>query len=103
MSKQKSKQVKVNFSIYDYENILELAKSENISMAQLIRNKLNVKVKNSPVKKSTVINDKSEHKLLFELNSIRISLNKIVENLDSNNAFSNLALFEIYQKIMSLK
>lgn len=103
MNKQKLKQVKVNFSIYDYENISVMANSENISIAQLIRDKFNTKIDNTPAKKSSVIYKKSDPRLLFELNSIRISMNKIAESLDSNDALNYMILFEIYKKIMSLK
>lgn len=103
MKTQNLKQVKVNFSTPDYEYILAIANSENISMAQFIRDKLSVKIDNPPIKKSIVVYKKSDPKLLFLLNSIRISINEVAKKVDSKNEFGNIILFEIYKKVMSLQ
>lgn len=103
MKTQKLKQVKVNFSMSDYENISALASIENISIAQFIRNKFTTTIDNAPLKKSTVIYKNADPKLLFEIHKIANDLNKIAKKLNSKNEYEIRAIFEIYTKVMSLK
>ncbi|MFT7004209.1 MAG: signal transduction protein with GAF and PtsI domain [Sulfurimonas sp.] len=103
MKTRKLKQVKVNFSMSDYENISALASIENISIAQFIRNKFHTTIDNPPSKKSIVIYKDADPKLLFEINKIANYLNKIAKELNTKNQYEIRAIFEIYSKVMSLK
>lgn len=101
--KQKLKQIKVYFSEVDYMNILVFSQAKNISMAEFIRQKINVKIDNPIQPKIKLVYRNTDPRLLYELNKIGNNLNQIAKKLNSKNEFETRAIFEIYQKVMSLK
>lgn len=105
MSEQKTKlkQVKVYFSESDFLKLKEEAIQKNISMAELVRQKMQTKIPNAPAPKKSKKNYRAtDPKLLFELNKIGNNLNQIAKKLNSNNELESKAIFEIYEKVMGL-
>lgn len=98
------KQIKVYFSETDYQKIKDESTEKNLSMAELIRQKINLKIDNPPdPKKPKMTYKKTDPKLLFELNKIGNNLNQIAKKLNSKNEFDRKSILEIYQKVMSFK
>jgi signal transduction protein with GAF and PtsI domain len=101
--KSKLKQVKVYFSESDFLELKEEATQKNISMAELVRQKMQTKIPNAPApKKSKKSYRTTDPKLLFELNKIGNNLNQIAKKLNTKNELESKAIFEIYEKVMSL-
>lgn len=98
------KQIKVYFSEDDYQKIKDESASENISMAEYIRQKINLKIENPPTpKKAKMTYKKTNPDLLFLLSNIANNINQIAKKLNSKNEFDRRAIFEIYEKVMSFK
>lgn len=99
----KLKQVKVNFSLEDYEHIKQNAMNKNITIAEFIRQKFDFSIETPPVNRSISNFQKVDPCLLFELNEISISLNKIAETMVSDIEINTFILMNIYQHVMRLK
>lgn len=98
------KQIKVYFSEEDYQKIKDESALDNISMAEYIRQKINLKIDNPPTpKKAKVTYKKTNPDLLFLLSNISNNINQIAKRLNSKNEFDRKALLDIYKKVMSFK
>jgi len=101
--KQKLKQVKVYFQEADFLKLKDEAVSENLSMAELIRQKVNLKIDNPPAPKSEPKKYEAvDPKLLYELKKIGNNINQIAKKLHSKNELEVVMLRQIYNKVMSL-
>jgi hypothetical protein len=75
----KYKQVKINLTLSDHAKFSEVAASQNISMAELIRRRIGAEIENAPAPKSKHTTAASDPKLLYELNRIGNNLNQIAK------------------------
>lgn len=97
------KQVKVNFTSADHLRISKIAQEENLSLAELIRNRFSATIENPPVRKKSVVYKSTDPKLLYELNRIGTNLNQIAKKLNATGELERTALLEIYETVMSFK
>ncbi len=106
--KQKLKQVKVYFSEADHEKMQIEAIEKNISLAELIRQKINLQIENVPApRKAKKVYRTIDPKLLFEVNKIGVNLNQVARQLNSKkddipNSIVIEILFKIEQKLKEL-
>ena len=107
------KQVKINLTPSHYLELETEALSSNKSIAQLIRDKLGIDLKDTPKalqRSRKVRSDKREvtradPQLLYHLSKIGTNLNQIAKHLNSNNAVDRVVLstiIEIEQEIKKL-
>jgi len=90
------KQVKVNLTLEHHAELFEKATALDMTLAQYIRNNLNIDLKEKPrVRKkrtdSTVFN-KADPKLIYHLSKIGNNLNQLTKHLNSGNAFDRVGL-----------
>lgn len=98
------KQIKVYFSEEDYQKIKDESASENISMAEFIRQKINLKIENPPTpKKAKMTYKKIDPKLLFFLSNISNNINQVAKKLNSKGELDRKMLLDIYKKVMNFK
>ncbi len=92
---EKLKQVKVYFSPIDHEKLKSEADRKNVSLAELIRQKINLKIENAPApRKTKKVYKQTDPKLLFELNKIGNNLNQIAKKLNKGDTVSNMAVLQ---------
>jgi len=96
------KQVKVNFRIEDHKIISNIARSENITIAQYIRNHFDSSIDNPPIRNQAISYKKVDPKLLFQIEYISKRINFIAKNLQDCGELERFLLVEIYEKMMEL-
>ena len=107
------KQVKINLTPSHYSELETEALNNNKSIAQLIRDKLGIDLKDTPKalqRPRKVRSDKKEilkadPQLLYHLSKIGTNLNQISKHLNSNNAVDRVVLssiIEIQEEIKKL-
>ncbi len=99
----KLKQIKVNITCNDYETIQQLSAKKNITMAEYIRQQLDITIGTHAPPSSSTYFKKIDPVLLFELNSISKSLNIIANNITKDIEINSFLLTSIYKQVMSLK
>ncbi len=110
---KKYKQVKVNFYPEQHQFLSELAKKNNQTIAQFIREKLNLSLNEKEVKSRYSKSDEKENykkadpKLIYQLNKIGNNLNQIARVVNTKKADYNSveilkSLNEIQQMMKSL-
>lgn len=109
----KYKQVKINLTIEHHQKLEKEALSNNQTIAQFIRDKLDIDLKEIPKsfqRSRKVRSDKKEivkadPQLLYHLSKIGSNLNQIAKHLNSNNAVDRVVLstiVEIQEEIKKL-
>ncbi len=97
------KQIKVYLSIQDYKKIKSEAVQKSISVAEVVRQKMDLKIQNPPVpKRPKRIYKDVDPKLLYELNNIIIIMTHIAKKLseqNSNEVPNNLLIFTKFVNI----
>lgn len=88
----KYKQIKINLSPKDHARFSAAAAAENISMAELIRQKIGAKIEDAPAPKITRPVKKTDPKLLYEMNRIGNNLNQIARYLNSGGKLDKTVL-----------
>ena len=105
------KQVKINLTPSHYLELDTEALNNNKSIAQLIRDKLGIDLKDTPKalqRPRKVRSDKKEilkadPQLLYHLSKIGTNLNQISKHLNSNNAVDRVVLSSIIEIQEELK
>ena len=105
------KQVKINLTPSHYSELDTEALNNNKSIAQLIRDKLGIDLKDTPKalqRPRKVRSDKKEilkadPQLLYHLSKIGTNLNQISKHLNSNNAVDRVVLSSIIEIQEELK
>jgi len=103
---EKLKQVKVNLYPHQHEQIKNLAKSNNITIAQYIREQLDLNLDPKDTRKIYTETQKkvykeTDPKLLYELNKIGNNLNQIARVL--NQKKDDVNTVEILQSLVSIE
>ena len=93
------RQIKINLKEHDYHKLSDMAASEGITMAELIRRQFDFSIENNL---STKVHQKIDPALLFELHQLTLSLNNVAENMSENIEVKSLILYEIHRRIMRL-
>lgn len=88
----KYKQIKINLSPEDHARFSDAAAAENISMAELIRQKIGAKIEDAPAPKITRPVKKADPKLMYEMNRIGNNLNQIARHLNSGGKLDKTVL-----------
>lgn len=92
----KYKQVKVNLTPEHYAELLEKAAALDKTLAQYIRDNLNIDLKEKPRvrKKRTDSSEfnKADPQLIYHLSMIGNNINQIAKHLNSGNSFDRVAL-----------
>lgn len=107
------KQVKINLTHEHYQELQDEALSNDKSIAQLIRDKLGIDLKDTPrslQRSRKVRSDKREvtradPQLLYHLSKIGANLNQISKHLNSGNAVDRVvltSLIEIQEELKKL-
>jgi len=97
------KQIKVSLKPEDYEVIKQKAMKKNISLAEFIRQKLQVSIDFRSASNPITYYRKRDPQLLFQLNQISKELNKIANGIEKNIEINSFLLLQIYTKVMRLK
>lgn len=108
------KQVKINLTEEHYQELQNEALSNDKSIAQFIRDKLNIDLKTTPKalqRSRKVRSDKKEivkadPQLLYHLAKIGANLNQISKHLNSGNAVDRVvinSIIEIQQELKKIK
>ena len=108
------KQVKINLTHEHYQELQDEALSNGMSIAQLVRHKLGIDLKDTPKalqRTRKVRSDKKEilkadPQLLYHLSKIGTNLNQISKHLNSNNAVDRVvltSLIEIKEELKKIK
>ncbi len=103
---EKLKQVKVNLYPHQYLQIKEKAKSNNVTIAQYIREQLNLNLDPKDTRKIYTETQKkvykeTDPKLLYEINKIGNNLNQIARVL--NQKKDDLNRVEILQSLVKIE
>ncbi|QOP45858.1 hypothetical protein [Sulfurimonas paralvinellae] len=99
----KLKQIKVNVTCTDYETIQQQSAKKNVTMAEYIRQKLDITIGTHAPPASSTYFQRADPALLFELNTISKSLNIIASNITKDIEIDSFLLVSIYKQVMSLK
>lgn len=99
---RKYKQIKVNFTPEDHSRISQLAKAENLTIAQYIRSRLDSQIKDAPSPNRAVIYKRADPKLLYQLSRIGSNINQLARKVNQNQGLERRALLKIYVKVMQL-
>ncbi|MFY4744023.1 plasmid mobilization relaxosome protein MobC [Aliarcobacter butzleri] len=108
------KQVKINLTPSHYSELETEALNNGMSIAQLVRHKLGIDLKDTPKalqRPRKVRSDKKEivkadPQLLYHLSKIGTNLNQISKHLNSNNAVDRVvltSLIEVQEELKKLK
>jgi hypothetical protein len=102
---EKYKQVKINLYPEQHDFLNSIAKEKNLTIAQLIREKLDLKLDEKDTRKRYTETQKIKYKkadprLLYELNKIGNNLNQIAKKLNQNKEVSNI---EILQTLVNIE
>ena len=103
---EKLKQIKVNFYPHQHEKLKQIAKSNNTTIAQFIREKLDLELEEKDTRKIyTPVQKKvyktSDPKLLFELNKIGNNLNQIAKVI--NQKKDDVNTIDILQSLVNIE
>ena len=102
----KYKQIKINVTEDVYVKLVQIAKNQNITLAELFRLSVHIKIENAPKpkkEKSKIIYKHTDPDLLYEVNKIGVNLNQIARHLNSGEDDLKLqTLYSIYEEVMSL-
>ena len=93
------KQIKINLKEDDYRKLSNMAESEGITMAELIRRQFNFSLESTL---TTKVHQSIDPALLFELKKVSDSLNKIAENMSNNIEVNSSILYEINRHVMRI-
>lgn len=99
----KLKQIKVNVTCTDYETIQQQSAKKNITMAEYIRQQLDITIGTHAPPSASTYFKRTDPVLLFELNTISKSLNIIASNITKDIEINSFLLVSIYKQVMSLK
>ncbi len=92
----KYKQVKINLTPEHYAELLEKAAALDKTLAQYIRDELNIDLKEKPrVRKKRTDSaefNKADPQLIYHLAKIGNNLNQLTKHLNSGNSFDRVAL-----------
>jgi hypothetical protein len=92
---EKMKQIKVFFTVHDFEILKQTSKDQNLTMSEFIRKSVNSKIENAPAPKTKKVYKVADPKLLYELNKIGVNLNQIAKNLNEKKTdVSNVAILK---------
>jgi len=95
-------QVKVNFFPDDHDKLLQLAISENKTIAQLIRSKFSFEIENAPMPRQIAIYKHTDPKLLYEIRRIGVNINQAVKKLHQGQMLEKRILIKIYEEVSNL-
>jgi len=104
-NKSKYKQVKINMKLDDYDRLFLLSKEKNLTMAEYIRNILNIEFKNAPAPKMEKVHKKTDPSLMYEIIKIGANMNQIAKhaNIKKRVEYEMLsALFRIENDLKKL-
>jgi len=93
------KQIKVNLQKSDYNKLSDMAASEGITMAELIRRQFDFSLESTL---TTKVHQSIDPALLFELKKVSDSLNKVAENMSNNIEVNSSILYEINRHVMRI-
>lgn len=97
------KQIKVNFTIAHHEKLTYLAKEQNITKAQWIREQLQTTFDNPREPSVKKIHKTTDPQLLYHLNKIGNNLNQIAKHANEGNPLTFLVLAQLSSIEKSLK
>ena len=109
---EKLKQIKVNFYPEQHELLKNLAEENEVTIAQYIRQNLDLELDKNDTRKIYKMHEKVTHKkedpkLIYELSKIGNNLNQIARNLNSKKDVNNIeilqTLIEIEKSIKRIK
>ena len=102
----KYKQIKVNVLEDEYIKLVQIAKKQNITLAELFRLSVGTRIKNAPKphkEKPKIVYKRTDPNLLYEINKIGVNINQIARYLNSGKDDLKLqVLYHIYEEVMSL-
>ena len=102
----KYKQVKINLKEEDYERLVEVAKRDNVTLAEFFRLSVDINIDNTPkIKKlkSKIFYKQTNPNLIYEVHKIGLDIHQIAKHLNSSKDDLKLqTLYAIYEKVMSL-
>ena len=104
-NKSKYKQVKINMKLDDYDRLFLLSKEKNLTMAEYIRNILNIEFKNAPAPKMEKVYKKTDPFLMYEIKKIGVNLNQIAKHTNIKKRVEReilTALFRIENDLKKL-
>ena len=102
----KFKQVKVNLYVYQHQQIKEKAKSNNTTIAQYIREQLDLNLDPKYTRKIYTETQKkvykeTDPKLLYEVNKIGSNLNQIAKYINTQK--DNINIVEILKTLVEIE
>jgi len=97
------KQIKVNLDPSFHQQIINYAKINNITMAEVFRQCVGTKIKDSRESKVTRVHKTTDPKLLYHLNQVGNSLNQIAKSLKSSQILDDQILIQLINIENSLK
>jgi len=102
----KYKQVKINLKEEDYERLVEVAKRDNVTLAEFFRLSVDINIDNNlKIKKlkSKIFYKQTNPHLLYEVHKIGLDIHQVAKHLNSSKDDLKLqTLYSIYEKVMSL-
>ena len=85
---------------------MQIAKANNITLAELFRSSVGTQIKNAPkpkTRKVKIVYKETDPNLLYEVNRIGVNINQIAKHLNSSEDDLKLqTLYKIYEEVMSL-
>jgi len=105
---KKYKQVKINFYPEQYQILLTEAKKNDSTIAQYIRQKLNLNLSEKDTKKRYAKSDekdchkKTDPKLIYELSKIGTNLNQITYKINKKEYVPNAEVIENLDEIKKI-
>ena len=92
----KYKQVKVNLTPEHHQQLTDIALENNMTLAQYIRDNLNINLKEKPrVRKKRTDSaefNKADPQLIYHLAKLGNNLNQLTKHLNSGNSFDRVGL-----------
>jgi len=98
----KNKQVKATFTPTDHNKLLQLAISENKTIAELIRSRFDAEIKSPPRPRQITIYKQTDPQLLYEIRKIGNNLNQIARKLNQGQLLEKRILIKIYERVSQL-
>jgi hypothetical protein len=95
-------QVKVNLFPDDHDKLLQLAISENKTIAQLIRSRFSFEIKNAPMPRQIAKYKQVDPKLLYAIRKIGNNINQAVKKLHQGQILEKRILIKIYEEVSQL-
>lgn len=100
---KKYKQVKVNLEIAIHSKLQEFCETQNITMAQYFRSKINTQIEDIREPKQKRIHKKTDPRLLFHLNKIGNNLNQIAKHANEGKSIDLQIVAELANIERNLK